>query len=98
MSAAELLTRARAAGVELILNGDRLRVRAPQRPPDDLLEALRAHKAELLALLRPRRHVYSYRLHDGQGGVFITDTPDPSEAFAELVQTYGTRLAWCIRS
>jgi hypothetical protein len=93
LSAADLLIRAQAAGIELVPRGGKLKVRAAQRPPDELLAALRAHKAELLQLLMPRRHAYTFRLHGGDGGVYITDTPDPGSAFAELERTYGGRLA-----
>lgn len=53
MSAArEILSLARSYGVTLKRQGrDTLRVRAPRKPPDDLLAELRAHKADLLALL-----------------------------------------------
>jgi hypothetical protein len=95
MDAAHLLIQAQAAGIEFIPLGDRLRVRAPQRPPDDLLEALRARKAELLALLdsRPGRHAYRFKLHNGDGGTFITDTPSLEAARAELATRYSDRLA-----
>lgn len=51
-AAAALLDRARAAGVELEARGNKLRWRAPNGLPDELLEALRAHKPEILAHLR----------------------------------------------
>ena len=50
MSAAhDLLNQARNSGYTLTANGDRLKVRPV--PPSDLLESIKAHKAELLALL-----------------------------------------------
>lgn len=52
MSPAALLAAVRAAGGNLALDGDRLRVTAPAPLPDPLVEALRASKSELLALLR----------------------------------------------
>ena len=45
----DLLNMARDFGYTLTVNGDMLKVRPV--PPPDLLEELRAHKAELLALL-----------------------------------------------
>ena len=50
MTAAAVLARARAAGLILTADVDRLRWRGPP-PPADLLVLLRQHKAELLALL-----------------------------------------------
>ncbi len=94
--ALEILHRAQAAGVELIPNGDRLKIRAPQRPPDDLLEALRLHKAELLAMLDvpPRRYTYRFRLRGVEGGgVVVTDEPDLAKARDSLLRRYGARLA-----
>jgi hypothetical protein len=53
-----LLTRCRAAGVDLSIRGDRLRWSARRGPPDDLLAALVRHKSEVLAALRrPNRTV-----------------------------------------
>lgn len=45
-------------------HGDRLRLRAPQRPPDELLAVLRASKAALLAALpdADARPVVHFRL------------------------------------
>lgn len=96
MTAADLLERAQAAGIELIPNGDKLRVRADQKPADDLLAELRAHKGELLVLLdgRPRRYAYRFRLHNGEGGgTYVTDALTLEAARDELAVTYGSRLA-----
>lgn len=46
-----ILRQARAAGISLAADGGRLKLRAKQRPAPELLEALRRHKFELLALL-----------------------------------------------
>jgi hypothetical protein len=52
MSAAlDVLKRAKLAGVTLAADGDQLRLKAPKEPPPELIVELRAHKAELLALL-----------------------------------------------
>jgi hypothetical protein len=52
MSAAlDILKRAQAAGVKLAADGDQLRLKAPKEPPPELIQELKAHKAELLALL-----------------------------------------------
>ena len=59
MNAAEILDRATSAGIEIFLVGDRVKLRAPQQPPVDLLEAMRQHKAEMwrVAGFRPRREI-----------------------------------------
>jgi hypothetical protein len=53
MNAAQLLTELRARGIQLEPAGDGLRVRAAAPPEPELREAIRRHKAELLALLAP---------------------------------------------
>ena len=96
MNAAEILDRATAAGIELTLYGDRVKLRAPQQPPVDLLEAMRQHKAELLALLdtRPRRYSYRFRLHGNEGGgLYLTDEPNMERVRDCLARRYGDRLA-----
>jgi len=47
----DVLKRAQAAGVEVIPDGDQLRLRANAAPPRELLDELRAHKPALLRLL-----------------------------------------------
>ena len=53
MSAAGALKAARAAGLELVVDGDALALRAASAPPVAVLDALRQHKTEIIALLRP---------------------------------------------
>jgi hypothetical protein len=53
MKAAEALRTARAAGVEIALDGDDLVLEASAPPPDDILNALSGNKAGIVALLRP---------------------------------------------
>jgi hypothetical protein len=55
MTAAQLLAELRARGIELEPADGGLRVRAAAPPEPELREAIRRHKAELLALLAPRR-------------------------------------------
>ena len=55
MSAAEALKAARAAGVELGIDGDDLVLEASAPPPAAVLDLLSRHKAEIVALLRPGR-------------------------------------------
>jgi hypothetical protein len=59
MSAVEALKAARAAGVELALDGDDLALKAASAPPAAVLDALSRHKAEIVALLRPGRGGWS---------------------------------------
>jgi hypothetical protein len=53
MSVVEALKAARAAGVELALDGDDLALKAASAPPTAVLDALSRHKAEIVVLLRP---------------------------------------------
>lgn len=52
MTAVEALRAAQAAGVDITLHGDRLRLEAPSPPPQFVLDALRRNKAEIVTLLR----------------------------------------------
>ena len=60
MNAVLALNAARAAGIELALDGDDLVLRAASAPPAAMLDALSRHKADIVALLRPG--------HDGWSG------------------------------
>ena len=53
MTAAEALQTARAAGVEIALDGDDLVLEASSPPPEPVLEALSRNKPGIVALLRP---------------------------------------------
>src|SRR5262245_25918928 len=59
MSAATALKAARDAGIELGIEGDELLLEAPAPPPTAVLDALRRHKAEIVAMLRPGRDDWS---------------------------------------
>ena len=52
MSAAAVVEEAIAAGIRLGLDGGDLALKAKARPPDALLAKLKAHKPEIVALLR----------------------------------------------
>jgi hypothetical protein len=52
MTAGAALSAAKAAGVEIALYGDQLRLEAANPPSPELLELLRQHKAEIIANLR----------------------------------------------
>jgi hypothetical protein len=51
MSAAEVLSRASAEGVALVLEGNRLIWTADHQPPVDLLTSIKAHRLEIIAAL-----------------------------------------------
>jgi hypothetical protein len=59
MSVREALVAARAAGVELTLDGDGLLLEASSRPPAAVLDGLSRHKKEIVASLRPRTDGWS---------------------------------------
>ena len=54
MSAATALIQARAAGIQIGLDGEDLVLEAAAPPPRGVLDLLKRHKANLLALLRRR--------------------------------------------
>ena len=53
MNAILAIAEARAAGVELGLDGDALTLEASAPPPPAVIESLSRHKVEIIALLRP---------------------------------------------
>jgi hypothetical protein len=53
MSAATALRSARQAGVTIATDGDDLVLQAKAPPPQAIIEALRRHKTEIVALLTP---------------------------------------------
>jgi hypothetical protein len=59
MSAAAVLRAARAAGVELAVDGNDLLLDAATVPGASVVDALRRHKAEVVAMLRPGRDGWS---------------------------------------
>lgn len=65
MSAAlDVLERARHSGVKVEVVGDRLRLRSPRKPPDDVLAELLANKPGLIALLSGMRGLPAYLMID----------------------------------
>jgi hypothetical protein len=59
MSAAEILRKARSAGIDLRVEGDDLALHAQAPPPADLLQRLARYKPEIVALLRQGRDGWS---------------------------------------
>ncbi len=78
---------ARAAGVRIEPNGDKLRLRAPQKPSDELLDLLRRHKLEIIEHLRERgatgcaRPPEPHRCCQKCGGGLQPKDPDVSPCF-----------------
>ena len=59
MTAVEALKAARAAGIDLTLDGDDLALSAASAPPAAVLDALSLHKAQIMVLLRPAEDGWS---------------------------------------
>jgi hypothetical protein len=59
MSAAAVLRAAQAAGVKLAIDGNDLLLDAATMPPASVVDALRRHKAEVVAMLRSGRDGWS---------------------------------------
>jgi len=55
------LNAARAAGVSVKLNGDKLSMKAEKPPPEAVLAALKHHKAEIMALLEAEEAAFEER-------------------------------------
>jgi hypothetical protein len=56
MNAVEAVRTARAAGIELTLDGSCLLIDAASQPPPSVIEQLRLHKIEIVKLLRSDHH------------------------------------------
>ena len=59
MTAAHALQSARAVGIRVRIDGDDLELHAPAQPPQEVLELLSLHKADILKLLRPNNDGWS---------------------------------------
>lgn len=96
--ARQALERAREHGVEVIPEGERLRLRAPQEPPSDVIKALREHKRELLVWLktqRAQRAIVAFNLaeHPEKWPVCIGAPGETADdVIAGLWRRYGDRL------
>ncbi len=77
-----LLVEAWKLGVRLSVNGSKLHVEAPSRPPDDLLHRLRENKPRLLRFLSCwidtpyGQSKFWGSLDDSRCGVVLRDRPD----------------------
>jgi hypothetical protein len=59
MTAAHALQSARAVGIRVRIDGGDLELQAPAQPPQEVLELLSLHKADILKLLRPNNDGWS---------------------------------------
>lgn len=74
MSAVTLIREASKSGVWIGLDGDKLVLRAPVKPPDELIAKLKANKAELVAILRQAaRAVRPARVSDAEWLAAVAD-------------------------
>lgn len=89
MTAETILSRCRALGIPISMNGDRLHVGVESdRLPADLLDELKAHKAELLAMLSAESRIRAWLDRIGE-----TDEVVITEAL-DLCQTDPAALAY----
>lgn len=58
---ADIIEEAAAAGVSFKLDGDSLLMKAPQKPPEALLERVRQHKPAVIAALRAAQFLAAIR-------------------------------------
>jgi hypothetical protein len=70
----DVIRRAIDYGVQVALHGDRLRMTAPRKLPDDLLAELRRHKAEIIAFL-------SHRPAEGVTSAEVIEAGRPCDVF-----------------
>ena len=82
MSAVEALHAAKAAGVEVAVNGEDLSLKASSPPPEYVLTGLSRNKAEIIALLHPRDDGWS--AEDWQ--VFFDERAGIAEFDGELLR------------
>jgi hypothetical protein len=100
MTVTGLIEQATAAGIRLVPDGDTLRLRTRQDPPADLIEALRAHKPEILAALRQpgfaeclsrlRAMPYPAEIDVDRWALFLAD----AAAFLSLWGPQAERTGW----
>ena len=111
MSAADAVKIARAAGVEVALDGDNLSLKAASEPPAAILDELRRHKTEIIAMLRPGHDRWSAEdwrsyfeeraaVAEFDGGLLRTDAEDQKFecCIVELAESKpGTLSSWSLR-
>ena len=90
MSAVEALLAAKAAGIEVAVNGADLVLKAISPPPEPILTGLSCNKAEIIALLRPSDDGWS--AEDWQ--VFFDERAGITEFDGELPRPDAETLAF----
>ena len=97
MSAVPLIEAVQRAGGAITLQGDQLRLSAPEPLPENLLQELRLHKAEVIDHLQPcgqdRALQESAALHVSEGGRRPGPRASPACATMPPPRTYPTK-AW----
>jgi hypothetical protein len=86
MNADDLMDRVRAMGATMKACGSKLRVSAPSELPEELLEALKAQKSEVLAAIRGGESidVYDRRITNARSWVDLYEVLGDAEvAYAE---------------
>jgi hypothetical protein len=86
MSALPLIEAVQRAGGAITLQGDRLRLSAPEPLPENLLQELRTHKAEVIEHLQ---HTRQARYGQPAAEVLTTRTAPPVEVVAAWVAGGG---------
>jgi hypothetical protein len=80
-AAFDILKCARQCGVEITAEGDRLKLRAPVQPPDELVTRIRSHKAEVAALVRRENEKWTaedwHAFFDERAGHFEYEGGEP---------------------
>ncbi len=72
-AAQDILQRASEYGLTFTVTGDRLRMRAAQKPPEDLLADIREHKPEIMAALATTTGFAAEKPQDGRN---VDQAPD----------------------
>lgn len=91
---AALIEQIRAAGATILAEDGRLRLSAPRPLPGELLEAIKAHKSELLELLKERINgipLAELRALAGSDWPAVEDNRVLLETFARVVATRRMR-------
>jgi DNA polymerase I len=92
LSAAEILRAARTAELSITVDGNNIVLAGAVKPPAELLDALRNHKAEILTLLTPRvgNNCPARKLIAGAGRLGGI-TADTAAKTAEILAGFGTK-------
>ena len=95
MKAAEALRLAEQAGIDIVVDRGYLRMRAKQAPPTQVVDALRQHKVEIIALLASAGSDRSadFFQADGEAGVFEKRIVDWLNRNSE--PSTARQCAWC---